>query len=216
MLNKVTKLSAFLAGALLLLTGPLYAAAYKCQDDKGAWHYGDTLPPECYKKPAQEIGKTGVLGKKTEGELTPEQLKARDAEQKKKQEDQQKALVIQRRNTALLTTYSNAQEIDIAREKSLRQAEDTIRGIQQKIEDTQTRQVQLQKDVSSYKGKKLPLDLQKSVDDADKDLRNNQQLVVMKRKELDSIRAKFDDEKRTYLELTGGTDNGTATDGKSK
>jgi hypothetical protein len=216
MLNKARISAALLVGTGCLLAGPLYATNFKCQDDKGVWHYGDTLPPECFQKPSQTIGKTGVLGKKTEGQLTPEELKARAAEQKTKKEEQQRALEIQRKNNALLTTYTSAQEIDIAREKNLKQAEDTIRGIQLKITDTQAQQVELQKEASSYKGKKLPLSLQKSIDDTDKDMYNNQQLIVSKRKELDAIRAKFDEEKRAYLELTGGTDSGTATDGKNK
>jgi hypothetical protein len=172
------------------------------------------LPPEYAGKANTEIGKSGVHLKDNEAQLTPEQLKARAAEKKKADEEQKKILEAQRKDTALLTTYSSAQEIDIAREKALRQAEDTIRGIQQKITDTQSLQLQLQKDAGTYKAKKLPAALQKQIDDADKDLISNQGLVVSKRKELDSIRTKFDEEKSRYLELTGGT--GNAADAKTK
>lgn len=212
---KIQIMLIFGATLLGLASAPASATTYRWVDDKGEVHYGDKIPPEYAGKPNSEIGKSGITLKKNEGQLTPEQIKARAAQQKKDEEDKQKALEVQRRNKALLTTYSSVQEIDIAREKNLKQAEDTIRGIQQKITDTQSLQVSLQKEASSYKGKKLPVDLQKSIDDADKELRDNQQLVVAKRKELDSIRAKFDDEKRTYIELTGA-DSNPAPDGKSK
>lgn len=216
MFNNGKLFAALTAGIVALACDPSWATTYKWVDEKGEVHYGDKIPPEYAGKSNTEIGKSGVTLKKNEGQLTPEQLKARAAEQKKKDDDQQKALEVQRRNKALLTTYGSVQEIDVAREKHLKQAEDTIRGIQQKIADTQARQVQLQKDASSYKGKKLPAELQTGIDDADKDLRSNQQLVVSKRKELDAIRAKYEEERRVYLELTGGTDSATASDGKSK
>jgi hypothetical protein len=194
-----------------MASGPLYAPTFKWVDEKGIVHYGDKIPPEYAGKANTEIGKSGVTLKKNEGQLTPEQQKARDIEKRKQDEEKKKELEIQRRNKALLTTYNNEQEIDTARAKSLAQAEDAIRGIQQKIADTQQRQASLQKEIGSYKGKKVPADLVSAVEDADKDLRNNQQLVVAKRKELDAIRARFDEEKRVYIELTRGS---SATDAK--
>jgi hypothetical protein len=199
-----------------LASGPLWAPTFKWVDDKGIVHYGDKIPPEYANKPNSELGSSGVTRKKNEGQLTPEQMQTREAEQKKQDNEKKRALEATRRNKALLTTYNNEQEIDRAREKSLLQAEDTIRGIQQKIIDTQQRQVLLQKEAGSYKGKKTPPDLLRAIDEADTDLRTNQQLVVAKRKELDAIRAKFDEEKRTYIELTRGSGAAAETGGKSK
>jgi hypothetical protein len=202
-----------------LASGPLWAPTFKWVDDKGIVHYGDKIPPEYANKANAELGKSGVTVRKNEGQLTPEQLQAREAEQKKQDDEKKRALEVKRRNKALLTTYNSEQEIDRAREKSLLQAEDTIRGIQQKITDTQQRQRQMQKEADSYKGKKAPADLLRAIEEADADLRTNQQLVVAKRKELDAIRAKFDEEKRIYAELTrgpGATGASTEAGGKSK
>jgi hypothetical protein len=212
-----SRIAAVLTATLLgLASGPLWATMYKWVDEKGVVHYGDKIPPEYAGKANTVIAPSGVHVKDNEAQQTPEQLKARAAEKKKEDEEHKKLLEAQRKDNALLTTYSSVQEIDVAREKTLRQAEDTIRGLQQKITDTQSLQLQLQKDASTYKGKKLPLALQKQIDDADKDLVNNQGLVVSKRKELDSIRTKFDEEKSRYLQLTSGADSGAATDGKAK
>ncbi|HUN70259.1 MAG TPA: DUF4124 domain-containing protein, partial [Burkholderiales bacterium] len=148
------RICAAVGAALMgLASGPLWAPTFKWVDEKGVVHYGDKIPPEYAGKANEEIGRSGVTLKKNEGQLTPEQLQARAAEQKKKDDEKKRSLEVARRNKALLTTYQNEQEIDRAREKSLRQAEDTIRGIQQKITDTQQRQVQMQKEADSYKGK---------------------------------------------------------------
>jgi hypothetical protein len=201
-----------------LASGPLWAAppaatstTFKCKDENGKWHYGDKLPPECAKKANTELGKSGVTLKTNEGQLTPEQLQVREAEQKKLAAEKKRALEQKRYNNALLTTYTSEQEIDRAREKSLKQTEDTIRGIQQKITDTQLRQRQMQKEADSYKGKKAPPDVLRGIDEADADLRTNQQLVVATRKQLDTIRAKFDEDKRLYLELTRDADANRAS-----
>jgi hypothetical protein len=214
------RICAAIGAALMgLASGPLWAPTYKWVDEKGIVHYGDKIPPEYANKANTEIGTSGVTVRKNEGQLTPEQLQVREAEQKKKDDEKKRALEVARRNKALLTTYNSEEEIDRAREKSLQQAEDTIRGIQQKMIDTQQRQRQMQKEADSYKGKKVPADLLGAIEDADADLRINQQLVVAKRKELDAIRAKFDEEKRIYAELTRGSGAAgapTETGGKSK
>jgi hypothetical protein len=211
MLDKLQISAALTATILAVAAGPLLAApTVKCQDDKGVWHYGDTSPEECAKSATQVISKQGIPGKTTERELTPAEIKVREDEKRKKEKEKQKELEVERFNRSLLVTYSNVQEIDIARDKALQQAEDTIRGIQQKISDTQAQQISLQKEAATYKGKPLPAELKTSIDDADKDLLNNQQLAVSKRKELDSIRARFEEQKRTYIELTGVTPDGKA------
>ena len=204
MFTSARALALLVAVVFGLASGPLYAPTYKWTDEKGIIHYGDKIPPEYAARANIELGRSGVTLKKNEGQLTTEQLIAREVAQKKLDDEQKKVLEIARRNKALLTTYNNEQEIDVAKDKSLQQAEDTIRGIQQKITDTQQRQLQLQREADSYKGKKVPADLLNSIDEADKDLRSNQQLVVAKRKELDGIRSKFDEEKRVYIELTRG------------
>ncbi len=201
-----TLLATVLAASLGLACGPLSAQKlYKWVDEKGETHYGDKIPPEYANKANEEMGKSGVILKRNEGQLTPEQQHARELAARKADEERHRQLEIQRRNKALLTTYNNVEEIDAAREKNLRQAEETIRGIQQKITDTQQQQVQLRKEADGYKGKKIPAALVESMDGAENDLRTNQQLVVSKRKELDSIRAKFDEERQVYLELSGGS-----------
>jgi DNA gyrase/topoisomerase IV subunit A len=97
------------------------------------------------------------------------------------------------------------EDIDVARDRALQQATDTINGTRQHIADTQSLQIKLRKEADSYKNNKMPANLKQQIDDADRDLSNNQQLIVSQRKELDSIRERYAAEKKRYIEITNGT-----------
>jgi len=218
MRNKIAVFVALTTAVLVVASAPSWAQKlYKWVDEKGEVHYGDKIPPEYVNKPNQELDNRGITRKTNEGLLTPEQQRKKDEDQKKADQEKQRILEGQRQDRAILTTYNNVQEIDIARDKELKQAEDAIQGIKLKISDTQELQVKLQKDIDSYKGKKVPPDLKASMTQADQDLRDSQQLAVSKRKETDNIRAKYAAIRQRYVELTGGAaaDDGTAA-GKTK
>jgi DNA repair exonuclease SbcCD ATPase subunit len=197
--------TAFLAALLpALASAPLSAAptTFRCQDAKGKWYYGDKLPPECAKGPSSELDKSGVKIKENQGELTPEQRAAEKEKQRLIEEEKNRVVECRRKVKSLAITYNSVEEIDAARQKTLKQAEDSIQGIRQKIADIQTLQADLQKRIAEYKNKKVPADLRESAETADTDLRKNQDQIIAKRKELDSIRAKFDAEKKLYLDMS--------------
>src|SRR4030095_13870821 len=110
-----TLMTLIAAAAILAGTGPARAAMYKWVDDKGGVHYTDTLPPEAVDKASVELNKHGVPVKKTDKALTPEQRRAieQDAQRQKQLARQQEELA--RRDRALLSSYTNEAEIDLAR-----------------------------------------------------------------------------------------------------
>lgn len=196
---------------LLIAAESQGATTFRCQDAKGKWYYGDKMPPECAKGPSSELSSGGLTVKTNPGELTPEQKQAEEARKKAAEAERQRVIECQRSIKSLLITYNSVEEIDAARAKALSQANDAIQGLRQKIADTQQAQVDLQKQVDSYKGKKMPADLKESVEAADKDLRNNQSLIILQRKELDAIRKRFDTEKALYLDINSANPSDAAT-----
>jgi chromosome segregation ATPase len=209
-LNSTVVLPAVLL-ALAAFSPCAFADAIKCIDSNGKVYYSDKPSLECGKGATKKLSPSGVERPGEQGELTPEQRKA-DAEKKKAIEAEKvRVIECQRSIKALTTTYNSPQEIDAAREKNLQQANDTIQGLRQKIADIQQSQIDLQKQMEAYRGKKVPADLKESVNQADKDLRTNQDLVISKRRELDSIRAKFEAEKTLFLDLTSANPSPAAT-----
>ncbi|HMK14270.1 MAG TPA: DUF4124 domain-containing protein, partial [Burkholderiales bacterium] len=93
---------------LLLATAgvPAFAVMYKWVDENGVTHYGDSIPPQYINRANVELNQGGVVLKKNEPALTPEQIKAKEAElAKRKQEGDTR-----RRDAVLLGTYTSAEE----------------------------------------------------------------------------------------------------------
>ena len=61
---------------------------YKCKDDKGKTYYTQVPPAECQGKEMDEMSRQGTVVKKREAVLTPEQIAAREAEDKRKKEEE--------------------------------------------------------------------------------------------------------------------------------
>lgn len=195
----------FVAAALGI--GAAQAAPLKkCVDDKGRVYYGDSIPPEVEAKcrSSSEISPRGMEKKKTT-HLTEEERQAQADEAAKKKEEEQKAIDQKRRDQALLLSYSNESEIDLARDRNLVATQAQIDGTQLRIKSVQGRQEKLRKQNDSYvKSKKpIPADLKAEIDAAEKEVKKLQDSMAKSRQELEAINKRFEDDKKRFRELRG-------------
>ncbi len=196
-----------LAGMLLALAAASAMAQqrlYKCKDDKGKTYYTQTPPTECLGKAMDELSRQGTLVKKREAALTPEQIAAREAEEKKKKEEELAAKEEARKNQALLNTYANEKDIDDSRQRALKQAEAAAKVIEKRIADAQKRSNDLAAEKEFYVKKPMPKKLQDDIRMSEIDMKGQQDALTAKKKELSEINAKYNEDKRRYLELTKG------------
>src|SRR5437773_237878 len=109
-----------------------------------------------------------------------------------------------RRNSALLATYTSAQDIDEARSRALADNQKAVKEVELRIEAIKKRQASYDKELELYKGdNKPPARLQDDIRDAEIDLQAQENLLAVKKKDADTINAKYDQDKQRYLELTG-------------
>ena len=189
--------------ALAAANASAQAHLYKCKDSKGKTYYTQTPPAECLGKEMDELSTQGTVLKKREGTLTPEQLAAREAEEKRKKEEELAAKEERRKNQALLNTYSSEKDVEDGRQRALKQAEQTTKEIEKRIAEAQTRAKTLASEKEFYVKKPMPKKLQDDVKNNEMDLQTQQSALAAKKKELGEINAKYDEDKRRYLELTG-------------
>lgn len=196
---------AILATIVALAAEPASAqqAVYKCKDGKGKTYYTQTPPAECLGKEMDELSKQGTVVKKREAALTPEQIAAREAEEKRKKEDEERAKEEKRKNQALLNTYSSEKDIEDGRQRALKQAAEATKEIEKRIEEAQKRAQKLAAEKEFYVKKPMPKKLQDDIKNNEIDLKGQQDALAAKKKELGDINAKYDEDKRRYLELTG-------------
>ncbi len=197
---------------IVLLCSTLLAVApaaaqqrmYKCVDARGKVYYTQVPPPECLGRDTQELDKSGTPMRKsqTPAALTPEQQRAREAELKKKIEAEERAKEERRKNTALLNTYSSEKDIDDARERALKEAQAAIADTEKRIAEAQKRKKELESEKEFYVKKPMPVKLKQDITNNEIDIKNQTELLDAKKKEISVINAKYDRDKRRYVELT--------------
>lgn len=198
--------AALSCAAALLLSA--HAAAqqrmYKCVDAKGKVYYTQVPPKECAGLDTQEISRQGRVTKRTEAALTPEQQAAREEEKKKKQEQEIAAREERRRAQALLNTYSSEKDLEEARARALKDNEVAIQESEKRIAGAEKRKKELDAEKEFYLKKPMPPKLALDIKNNETEIRNQRELLEAKKKQVTSINAKYDEDRRRYRELTKG------------
>ena len=198
-----------LLAALALLAPAIAAQAqpgrmFKCVDPQGKTYYTQVPPKECQGQTTQELSRQGIVKKQNEV-LTPEQIAAREAETKKKAEEDRLAGEERRKNMALLNTYSSEKDIEEARARALKQAQEQIAATEKSIAEGEKRRESFEKEKEFYVKKPMPQKLEQDIQNNEIAIKNNRGLLDAKKKEIVTINAKYDDDKRRFIELTRGT-----------
>jgi hypothetical protein len=201
-------------GALLALAAsPALAqqrTTFKCKDAKGKFYYTQTPPPECIGKEMQELNPQGAVVGKREAALTAEQYAAREADAKRKKDEEIVAKEEARKNVALLNTYSSEKDIEDSRARALAQAEEAITQGGKRIVESRKRQKELAAEKEFYVKNPMPKKLQDDIKNNEIELKGLEDLLLAKKKELGEINAKYDEDKRRYIDLTKSKGKPTA------
>lgn len=204
--------TAVLAAAALMLA-PLAAHAqpkeqytYRCVGKDGKKYYGQTIPQTCLGQPLELINKHGLVVKRIDPEADERARLAKEAEAEKKRELEAARKDALRRNQALLATYTSENDIEAARRRALSDHQVQVQEVERRIDEIKQRQARFEKDLALYKeaGKgEPPARLKEEISNAEIDLRAQQGLLEMKKKEAVGINARYDEERRRYREATG-------------
>ena len=196
--------------AVLLFSFALLAPAlaqqpqrmYKCVDARGKTYYTQVPPRECLGRETTEMDKSGTVVQKSARAPTASEVQASEAARKKKADEDARAKEERRKNTALLNTYSSEKDIEDQRSRALQEAQNAIAATENAIVGAQKRQKELESEKEFYVKKPMPLKLKNEITNVDIEIKNQTALLEAKRKEISAINAKYDEDKRRYVELT--------------
>lgn len=178
---------------------------YRCVGKDGKKYYGQTVPQECLGMPVELLNSRGRVIKRIDAHADAEARAAQEAEQKKKAEAEAAKREERRRHRALFATYTSVDDIEKARQRALEDNSKAVKEIEAQIAATKKRQAANAKEMEFYTGKnKPPARLEQDITNAEIDLKSYMAQIESKKKEVDSINAKYDDDKKRFLELTGG------------
>lgn len=202
---------ALLACALLAALPASAQRLYKYTDPAtGKTVYTERLPTEAAGKANEQLNRQGTVVKREGPAPTAEELAAREADRKRKLDEDAAAKEEKRKNQALLNTYATEKDIDEARGRALQVNDEAIKDAERKLADAQKRQKQLASEAEFFQKKPMPLQLKLDIQGNQAELKAHGDLLDAKRKETASINAKYDEDKRRYLELSKGGPVATA------
>lgn len=187
---------------------PLAASAqssYRCVGKDGKKYYGQSIPPQCVGQPIEQLGPDGRVLKRVDPQASAAEQAARQAEAEEKKKRDAILKEEARRNKALLATYTSEADIEAARKRALAENENAVKETEARIAALKKRQDELRKELEFYQGKnKPPAKLQQDIRDNEFSIQTQENLLAQKRKEVDGINARYDEDRRRFLELTKG------------
>lgn len=174
------------------------ARMYKCVDAAGKVYYSDKINPDCGQ--GTELNRQGVEMKKKDAAKPGQPAKSEPAATTAKA-----AMEQERRDRALMATYTTEQEIDAARDRSLAIPVQGTKAIETKLEKANKHLSELksQADTLASQKKPLPAHLLEDVSTSQKEIAGLEAELVKRKSQSDAISAKFEADKKRFRELKG-------------
>ena len=200
--------------AAALLAAPLAAQAqvtYRCTSKEGKKYYGSTIPMQCMGVPVEQLNSQGLVMRRIDPEGEAKAREEKEAAAAKAKETETSSREEQRRGRALLATYTSERDIEEARRRALADNESAVREVEDKIDALKKRRVGYENEIAAYKDPanksskgEVPQRLTSDLKNSEIDLRAQEDLLAAKKREVIVINAKYDDDKKRYVELTKG------------
>ncbi|HNR22375.1 MAG TPA: DUF4124 domain-containing protein [Steroidobacteraceae bacterium] len=175
--------------------------SYRWTDEKGVVHYGDHVPPEYAKSERAVLNQDGVVIRRLEAEKTPEQ-RALDAARDRDIDARRQ------HDRFLLTTYTSVKDIEALRDQRLEQIVGQSAAARQYVDSLNTRLTGLQAKAQLYRpyssdenARRMPDDLAADLVRTVSELRAQNNILLTKQQERDSVALQFQADMDRFVEL---------------
>ncbi len=202
-LNTFTLLSLFILSGFSMNT----LAAYKCwKNHEGITECGEKIPPEFAQKGHREISGQGMVIDKQERARTESELKAAEKQARLDKEKKERAAEKSRQDKILMDSYTKISEIEKARD-------DKIAVIRSSIALSEKRNVKLTEELAKHRasaekeelaGRAPGDDLIADIESLKRQLKNNQQFMKDKDKEIQTLKDRYAADIARFEELRAG------------
>jgi hypothetical protein len=175
-------------------SGPV---TYKCVDGQGKIYYSDKLTPDCTR--IEEMNRQGRVVKKHETAKPGVAAKAAADEEAARKDSAER----QRRDRALMATYTSEEEIEVARDRSLTIPLQAVKTAENRLDkaNDQLFDLKSQADRLAGKQKAIPPNLLEEIGVQQKEISALEAELQQKKSYVESVRAKYEADKLRYREL---------------
>jgi hypothetical protein len=168
-----------------------HSAIVKWKDDKDVTHYGDSKPPQYANRESSEISKQGITLKRFKPVSVQDQaIDAAKLEQDKK-------------DKALLSAFTNANEIDLARDRNLQLDIIALDNLQLQKKSSLKKLTENQSLANAYikKNKPVPDELSAEIKMTQEELENTEKQINTRQAAMQATRQRFDEDKKRFIML---------------
>jgi chromosome segregation ATPase len=187
---------------------PAAGAAFKCVDEKGLTHIGDTPPAGCANVVMYETSASGLVLRKIDPTPTAEQLKARQDEFERTKDALKNQAEQKRKDTALLNTFSGEKEFDVVRDRNVEPIKARIKLAEERIKEVDKRSKEIEEEMEFYKAGKSkarslapPAQLTADLARLTTERTTLKANIVKYEAEIEQIKARFEADKKRWLAL---------------
>lgn len=173
---------------------------YCCTDADGVQICSDRLPQQCFNR-AYRVMEGGTVVRREEAPLTAEQRRQRILEERRKFEEERARREALRRDRILIDTYNSVQDIDVQRERAIKEIEHGMLQAKNELVELEKQRQALIEETEFYKRKAMPIELRAAIRANEADIAAQQSIVDSKKKDIDAVNARFDEDKRRYVQL---------------
>ena len=192
-----------IAAVLAVLPIASQAETYRCIGKDGKRYYGSLIPAECQGRPVELLNGQGLVVKRIDPEGAEKERLVKEASEARRRHEDQAAREVARRNQALLATYTSERDIDEARARALVENTKATLQVSSRIEELRKQQAGYQKEAEQFKGKgEVPAGLQHDQQSVEADLKAQEQLLEVKKREAETINARYDEDKKRFSTLS--------------
>ncbi|HET9671195.1 MAG TPA: DUF4124 domain-containing protein [Casimicrobiaceae bacterium] len=204
------RLAAAVGCALLVFAARhAHAALYKWTDERGIVHYSDQLPPDAVNRANYQLNGQGQTVKKTEpARAVVQQLPKNDNEEQKLREAQRERMLALRRDKALIESYANEGEIDLAKSRAIATIDGQLASAEGLVAQMTKRRAELVNQEATYAPRPVPGGIKREIETLDVELGRQKEYIEAKKKESTSIAARYDADKLRFRELIAPSPSG--------
>jgi hypothetical protein len=199
-----TRMRIFVATLLIFTAGQALATTYRWVDEQGKVHYGDVMPKQQSGLGHQELDKQGRVVKETPRTLlTPEERRRRAEEAAAHEEHLRRVEAQQRRDRALLSTYTDESEIDLARDRALELEKLTLNSLQARLDSSAAKLSSANSQLARFRASRVaePANIRQMRDEAQAELAQIGEAMRQREKIINDLKQHFEADKTRFQEL---------------
>jgi hypothetical protein len=193
-----------LLSATLISVAHASATTYRWVDKNGKVQYSDVMPSSQAGKGHAELDRYGRVIKEERRSI----MTAQEIEQERQAIAQQKALKLQRqqqqrRDKALLSTYTSEKEIALARDRALELESLNIQGLQTRMDSAAQKlaEANTKLAISRNEGKPASANILQMREEAQSELAQISNSMNLRTKAIENIHKRFEEDEKRFLEL---------------